>query len=95
MAKTMPLFKNQNLLPLAALCSVLFMAGCGGFGKVNQGRTIQYDPDTGLVTLIQDSNYQEPGNPRYDVLPPVTVRIPDDPKQMGPAPEAGQLMHSD
>jgi len=66
--------------------------GCGGFGKVNQGRVIEFDRQKGLVTLIQDSNYRVPGKPRYDVLPPVTIRIPVDPKQMGPAPEAGKRM---
>jgi hypothetical protein len=69
--------------------------GCGGFGKVNQGRVIAYDPRNGLVTLILDSNYKEPGKPRYDVLPPVTVRVPEDPAAMGPTPLAGGLIELD
>jgi hypothetical protein len=28
-------------------------------------------------------------------MPPVTVRIPGDPRQMGPLPEAGKLLHLD
>jgi len=77
------------ILPLA------LVPGCGGFGKVNQGRVIDYNREKGLVTFIQDSNYLEPGKPKYDSLPPVTIRVPDDPRAMGPAPEAGKLMQLD
>jgi uncharacterized membrane protein YfcA len=45
-------------LPLAATL------GCGSFGRVEQGRVIHYDRDKGVVTLIRDSNYKEPGQPR-------------------------------
>ena len=69
--------------------------GCGGFGKVNQGRVVTFDPEQGLLTLILDSNYREPGKPRYDVLPPVRVRVPEDPSAMGPAPQAGGLIELD
>ena len=69
--------------------------GCGRFGRVDQGRVIAYDPQSGLVTLILDSNYKEPGKPRYDVLPPVSVRVPADPAAMGPAPQAGGLVELD
>jgi hypothetical protein len=82
------------IMPLVFTC-VCLLDGCGRFGKVSQGKTIDYDSEKGLVTLIQDSNYMEPGNPRYDVLPPVTVKVPLDSKQMGPAPEAGKLMRLD
>lgn len=70
---------------------VLLLMGCQ-FGEVNQGRVIEYDREEGLVTYIRDSNYMEPDNPRYDVLPPITIKIPDDPKEMGPEPEAGKRM---
>ena len=70
----------------------LVLIGCGRFGQVNQGRVVQYDREKGLATFIQDSNYREPGKPRFDVLPPVTVSIPADPAEMGPAPEAGKLL---
>lgn len=76
-------------LPLAATL------GCGSLGRVEQGRVIHYDRDKGLVTLILDSNYKEPGQPRYDVLPPVIVKIPAKPGAMGPAPQAGKLLGVD
>jgi hypothetical protein len=74
---------------------LLLFAGCGEFGTVNQGQVIDYQRDTGLVTLIPDSNYRDPAHPRFDVLPPVTVQTPENPKEMGPAPEAGKLLGVD
>ncbi len=85
---------KMKALP-AAVTLCLSLAGCAEFGKVNQGKVIDYDAQKGVVTLIQDSNYKEPGNPKYDVLPPIIVQVPDDPKQMGPAPRAGKLMSLD
>ncbi len=85
----MRLFKTSLLL--ASLLCLSLTLGCD-FGKVNQGRVIEYNQATGEVTYIRDSNYMEPGNPKYDILPPVTVKIPVDPKEMGPEPEAGKRM---
>jgi hypothetical protein len=78
---------------LAALA--LFTSACSDFGKVNQGRVIAYDRANGLITLISDSNFREPGKPRFDVLPPVTIQVPANPAEMGPAPEAGRLVQLD
>jgi hypothetical protein len=72
-----------------------WLLGCSGFGRVEQGRTVAYDPERGLVTLILDSNPGEPGKPRYDRLPPATFRVPSDRSQMGPAPRAGMLLSID
>ena len=82
-------------LGLALSTALLLVAGCGASGRVNQGRVIEYDAAKGLVTLISDSNPSNPADPHYDVLPPVAIRIPDDPGQMGPAPEAGKLLRLD
>jgi hypothetical protein len=82
---------TKLLATLPVVCSL----GCGPFGKVEQGRVIHYDRDKGVLTLILDSNYKQPGKPRYDVLPPVTVKIPVDPSAMGPAPQAGKLVDLD
>ncbi len=79
----------------SALLLPLLLGSCGGLGKVNQGRVIAFDREKGLVTCVSDSNYKQPGHPRYDVLPPVTVKIPSNPKQMGPVPDAGMLMDLD
>jgi hypothetical protein len=77
------------------IASLLLLAGCGNFGKVDQGRVVEYDRARGLATLIRDSNDKEPGKPKYDVLPPIIVRIPANPHEMGPVPEPGRLMRLD
>jgi hypothetical protein len=79
---------------LAAAPAIL-LAGCGGLGTVNQGQVIGYQRDTGMVTLIADSNYRDPAHPRFDMLPPVTIQSPENPKEMGPAPAAGKLLRVD
>jgi len=86
---------RKTLLMLMAVLPFLLLLACGGFGKVNQGRVVAYDAEKGLLTLILDSNYADPANPRYDTLPPATVRVPEDPLEMGPAPEAGMLVRVD
>ena len=77
------------LVPAAALAALV---SCGGFGHVNQGQVVEYQRASGLITLLQDSNYRDPDHPRFDVLPPITVRTPQDPNNMGPEPEAGKLL---
>ncbi len=74
-----------------AAAAALWLAACGGLGKVEQGIVIAADGE--VLTLILDSN--PGGEPRYDRLPPVKVRIPEDPDQMGPAPAAGELLGLD
>ncbi|HVN05259.1 MAG TPA: DUF4881 domain-containing protein [Bryobacteraceae bacterium] len=70
------------------------LAGCG-FGHVNQGQVVAYHKNTGMITLVADSNYREPDRPRFDVVPAITIHRPDDPRQMGPAPEPGKLLALD
>ncbi len=79
---------------IMAFLPLLLLMGCQ-FGQVNQGRVIGYDQEKGVITYIRDSNYMEPGNPKYDLLPPVTIKIPTDPKEMGPEPVAGKRMEID
>lgn len=77
---------------LPALLLVL-VCGCE-LGQVDQGRVIAFDPQKGIVTLIQDKR-AEPGNPDYNTLPPHTYKIPEDPAEMGPAPVAGKRVKLD
>lgn len=78
-----------------AAAALICAWGCGGFGRVNQGRVVAYEPEKGLLTVILDSNVREPGKPRYDVLPAETVRVPPNPDAMGPPPQAGGLIELD
>ena len=81
----------MRILPVLAL---VVLAGCR-FGSVNQGQVIDYQRSAGTVTLIQDSNYQDPKHPKFDILPPVTIRVPSDPQEMGPEPVPGKLLRVD
>jgi hypothetical protein len=76
------------------MLSLAALAGCGRFGHVNQGQVIDYQRGAGVLTLIQDSS-RTAGQPVFGVLPPVTIRIPEDPREMGPEPEAGKLLQLD
>jgi hypothetical protein len=80
---------------VAALAAAGWLASCGPFGRVEQGIAIDYDPAARVVTLILDSNSSGSGDPQYDLLPPVQVRLPEDPRQMGPVPVTGRLLRLD
>lgn len=79
------------LISILALASLI---GCSDFGKVDQGRVVAYDKDSGKVTFIRDKK-GEPMNPDYSGLPAVTYAIPTNPEEMGPAPKAGLRMKLD
>jgi hypothetical protein len=70
-------------------------AGCTDYGKVEQGRVIAYNKQSGQVTLIRDSTGGQAAKAAYNTLPPLSVKAPDDPDEMGPAPQAGKLMSVD
>jgi hypothetical protein len=85
---------RKSLVTLATMAALAFAAGCANSGKVEQGRAIAFDKQNGVVTLILDSAPKS-DQPRYDVLPPVVVRLPVDPSEIGPAPEAGKMLSFD
>jgi hypothetical protein len=82
----------KRLWLLLGCIPVLWLAGCSNFGKVDQGRVIAYDKHQGVVTIIREST-SEP--PQPNVLPPLAIRVPQDPKEMGPPPEAGKRLQLD
>jgi hypothetical protein len=75
--------------------AALFFSGCGGYGKVEQGRVVSFDRQSGQVILIRDSLSGRTDKPQYDALPPLVVKAPADPAEMGPEPAAGKLMRVD
>jgi hypothetical protein len=85
---------RKSLVTLATVAVLCFAAGCANSGKVEQGRAIAFDKQNGVVTLILDSAPKS-DQPKYDVLPPVAVRLPLDPHETGPAPDAGKLLSFD
>jgi hypothetical protein len=82
---------KKMLMLLLACAPLLFGLGCSNSGKVEQGRVIAFDHQKGLVTIIRDSTGSA-DKPSYDVLPPITVKIPQDADEMGPAPAAGKRL---
>ena len=82
---------RKSLVTIATVAALWFATGCANPGKVEQGRAIAFDKQNGVVTLILDSAPKS-DQPRYDVLPPVVVKLPVDPNETGPAPEAGKLL---
>ncbi len=83
---------SKKMLTLLLACApVLFSLGCSNYGKVDQGRVIAFDKEKGLATVIRDSAGTT-NKPSYDLLPPVTIKIPPDPDEMGPHPAAGKRL---
>lgn len=80
-------------MTIAMLLPMVF-TGCSDFGTVDQGRTIGYDKEKGLITMIRDVNH-DAKNPDYSSLPPVTYQKPADPNEMGPEPKVGLRMKLD
>lgn len=84
---------QTNRQPVGSVvCGIVFLLACVAcqLGRVEQGRVIAYDRSRGIVTLVLDSN--PGGHPRYDRLPPVSVRIPQSRSEMGPEPVPGKLL---
>lgn len=69
----------------------LSISGCS-FGKVDQGRTVKYDKEKKIVTIIRESGDEK--NPKYEG-PPVSYKMPDDPNEIGPEPKEGGRLNLD
>lgn len=81
---------DKRWIMVPALLPVVFLLACN-FGQVSQGRVVAYDKAKGVVTVIQEAKEAQAGSAKY-VLPPVAVKIPGNPQEMGPAPESGNLL---
>jgi len=77
------------ILPLSVM-----IAGCGDYGKVDQGRVVDYDKANKMVTIIRDKSL-DPKKPDYSHLPPVKYKLPDAAGEMGPEPRVGKRMKLD
>ncbi len=86
----------RELTRLLAIVSLVGIVGCSekDFGKVDQGRTISFEPEKKTVTFIRDVS-PDPAKPEYSFLPPVTYQLPKDPGETGPEPKAGLRMKLD
>jgi hypothetical protein len=90
------MIKKCILIVLLCVSPLVFIAGCNkDFGKVDQGRVIEYDKEKRIVTFIRDVK-ADPGNPDYSHLPPLTYEMPKDLNEiMGAEPKAGYRMKLD
>jgi hypothetical protein len=90
------MIKKCMLIVLVFVCSLIFIAGCNkDFGKVDQGRVIEFDKEKRTVTFIRDVK-ADPGNPEYSHLPPLTYEMPKDINEiLGAEPKAGYRMKLD
>ena len=87
------LLDKQSWMIVMAAAALLSVVSCGNYGKVEQGRAVAFDKQNGVVTLILDSTPQS-DQPRYDVLPPVKVKVPQDPHEIGAPPEPGKMLYT-
>ncbi|MGC8720920.1 MAG: DUF4881 domain-containing protein [Thermodesulforhabdaceae bacterium] len=69
----------------------LTVSGCN-FGKVDEGRTIKYDKERQIVTIIR--NVGDEKNPKYEG-PPISYKMPADPNERGPEPKEGGRLNLD
>jgi len=90
------MIKKCVLLVLLCISPLIFIAGCNkDFGKVDQGRVIEFDKEKRTVTFIRDIK-ADPGNPDYSYLPPLTYEMPKDLNEiLGAEPKAGYRMKLD
>ena len=90
------MIKKCMLFLLLCLSPLIFIAGCNkDFGKVDQGRVIEFDKEKRTVTFIRDIK-ADPGNPDYSHLPPLTYEMPKDLNEiLGAEPKAGYRMKLD
>ncbi len=84
---------RKILLPFLALVS-LSLAACGDYGQVEQGRTVAFDKEKGLVTIIKDNGIDD-RNPQYTVLPAHVFQMPADPAERGADPSVGLRVNLD
>lgn len=82
---------KSMLVALVAALSV-GLAACEFNGGVEQGRCVAYEPNK-TVTLVEDTSLDQ-HNPHYSGKV-FTYKIPTDARDMGPAPEAGDLLQLD
>lgn len=67
---------------MAMLCAAMLVGACTDTGKVDQGKVIAFDAAQRIVTIARDGNTQTE----------VTYRLPDDPRDVGPLPETGDVV---
>ena len=78
---------RKILLPILAMACLSLTACSNDFGKVEQGRTVDYDKDKKVVTFVKDTAVG--GAPALYEVPAVVYNMPVDPSETGTPPKAG------
>ncbi len=89
----------MNIKPILLIAAAGLMLGITGcdtskYGKVEQGRVVDFDAEKKVVTVVHDSA-MDPAHPVYDVMPAAVFNLPSDPAEVGPLPKAGQRLKLD
>ncbi|MBR4742066.1 MAG: hypothetical protein IK079_04130, partial [Desulfovibrio sp.] len=85
--------KKYSLLMSCVLAASFGLVACNGneYGKtVEQGRCVAYTKDK--VVFVEDSNVNPKMKADFSKGTVLTFSMPTDPKEIGPEPEAGNLI---
>jgi outer membrane murein-binding lipoprotein Lpp len=86
--------KHSWIVIMAVILPLALLAGCGEYGKVDQGRVVMFDKDKRMATMVSDVS-ADPANPDYTHLPAAVYTLPTDPNESGAEPKAGLRMKLD
>lgn len=82
--------RARNFFIMLVLVLSFALAACDFNGGVEQGRCVAYDGNNQSLTLVEDTSLDQ-HNPHYSGKV-FTFKLPQDARDMGPAPEAGGLL---
>lgn len=86
--------KLKWFIIMLTILPLTFIVSCGEFGKVDQGRVVEFNKEKNRCTIIREVG-TDPQNPSYSYLPPIVYELPSNPAEMGPEPKAGLRMKLD
>ena len=84
----------RKILPLLVLAG-LMLAGCGEYGKVEQGRAVAFDKDKSIVTIVVDTNLDSKKPASYRGLPTHDYALPTVAEERGADPATGLRLNFD
>jgi hypothetical protein len=86
---------RKILLPFFILAGFM-LAGCGDYGKVEQGSAVAYDKDKSIVTIVADTNTDVKKPANYTELPVHSYALPPaGSEDRGADPDAGLCVNLD
>jgi hypothetical protein len=85
----------RKILPLLLVLTGFMLASCKDYGKVEQGRTVAFDADKSVVTIIVDNNIDPKKQPNYMTLPTHDYALPTDKMDRGADPTPGLRINLD